>query len=242
MKRKRSKRKGKLRNSHIRLLLETIAIIVAFVAWFLQWGLSEKMNHATEDFKRLIKEANNVHTQISRDISIKNEAAMTRALLNNDSLPDDISAKSLYTWQSPEVRYCWLKEFNNDCDEIVHIVEIVLNTEEQYNLKSNPYSISIEKELDRFRKNVQSDFEINRAFADIPIPDPNKIPPEKAFRYSSQVSDILYKMEEPINYTIDALNKKKSLNSNIYRVVFGISFISLILSKIIDWLYALKEH
>ncbi len=241
LKRKRSKEEKKIRNRHIRLLFETVAIIVVFAAWVLQWGLTEKMNHATDDFKRLIKETNNVHVQISRGISIKNEAAMTRALLNNDSLPDNINAKSVYTWQSPEVRYCWLKEFNNDCDEIVHMIEIVLNTEEQYNLKPNPYCNSIEKELDSVRKNAQSDFEINRDFADIPTPDPNKIPPEKAFGYSSQVSHILYKMEEPINYTIDALNKKKRLNSYIYRVVFGVSSILLILSKIVDWFYEFKK-
>ena len=85
--------------------METVGLGFVLIAWILQWGLREKMNHATDNFKQLIKEANKVHTQISRGISTKNEAAITRALLNNESPPNDINAKSIYTWQSSEVRY-----------------------------------------------------------------------------------------------------------------------------------------
>lgn len=223
---------------HIKLI-EAIGLGFALVAWILQWGLKEKMDHATDNFKQLIKEINNVHTQISRGISTKNEAAITRALLNYN-LSDDMNTKSIYAWQSPEVRYYWLKEFNNDTDEITHMIETVLNTEKEYNLKSNPYCNQIKEDLDSFKKKVQNNFEINPAFANIPIPDPNKIPPEKAFEYSSQISDILYKMEEPINYTIDALISKKRHNSYIYRIIFGFGSILLISSKIIEWLYDLK--
>lgn len=222
-------------------LIEAAGLGIVLIAWALQWGLTEKMGNATDKFKQLIKEVNNVHTQISRGISTKNEAAITRALLNNDSLPDDMYAKSIYTWQSPEVRCYWLREFNNDIDEITHMIEIILNTEKKYNLESNPYCNQIKKDLDSFRKKVQSNFEINHAFANISIPDPNKIPPEKAFEYSSQISGILHKMEEPINYTIDALISKKRHNSCIYRVAFVFGSILLILSKIIEWLYDIKE-
>jgi hypothetical protein len=222
-------------------LIEAVGLGIVLIAWILQWGLTEKMDHATDNFKQLIKEINNVHTQISRGISTKNEAAITRALLNDDSLSDDMNAKSIYTWQSPQVRYYWLREFNNDIDEITHMIEITLNTEKEYNLESNPYCNRIKKDLDSFRKKVQSNFEINHAFANTPIPDPNKIPPEKAFEYSSQISRFLHKMEEPINYTIDALINKKKHNSCIYRVAFGFGSILLILSKIIEWLYSIKK-
>lgn len=225
---------------HIKLI-EAIGLVFALGAWALQWGLTEKMNHAADTFKQLIKEVNNVHIQISRGISTKNEAAITRSLQNNDSLPDDMNAQSIYAWQSPEVRYCWLKEFNNDSDEILHMIEIIFNTEDQYNLKTNPYCGPIKKELNGLRKEVQSNFEIDRAFSNIPIPDPNKIPPEKAFEYSSQISSILHKTEEPINYTIDALIGKKRHHSFIYRMVFGFGSLLLISSKIIEWVYDLRK-
>ena len=110
---------------HIKLI-EAIGLGIVLIAWVLQWGLAEKMDHATDNFKQLIKEVNNVHAQISRGISTKNQAAITRALLSDDSLPDDMSVKSIYTWQLPEVRHYWLKEFNNDIYEINHMMKIVL--------------------------------------------------------------------------------------------------------------------
>ena len=217
--------------------VEAISMFFILVSWGLDWGGSKKWEQYTQTLHNSLSSIQSAY--LASDIlnTIKIEAAVTR--FTNKKSPDTVIrflGDYADSWKSPDVRYVWFQRFSNELSTINSRLIILKSFNEKQALHIDQDIQMVESNILDIQTELFSKLNINSLDGKIFLkPDFDLMTGREAGVIDGKLSPINKKLLELINKSVTDLTVRKSAYSNMYRFIFIVGSILLIIVKLIDW-------
>lgn len=224
-------------------LFESIAMLLILLSWGLEWNGIKNLEQKTNSLHASLESIQEVY--ISSDISstIKLEAAVTRYITK---IPTDNVIRFLgdyaKSWQSPDVRHEWFKRFSNEMNTIQARLTVLKSINKSHSPKLKNVILDIEAKIVDIQKELFNKLDIQALDGKVFFkPEISQMSGREAGMLDEKLKPINSELLRLINITIKNMHDKQIVYSEIFRLLFIIGSIMLILTKLFDWIISFKK-
>jgi hypothetical protein len=210
-------------------------MICILSAWTLEWRSVREWADADSKLRASINSLQDAWSFANVSAVIQLEAAVTRSIQNRDTNPEGPLGNYALAWESPEVRHKWALRTANTIGLVNSLLSILQETGQQYNLALNERLNSLSSEFHTIQKELSTKYSADSLARGIPVPDPILLRGRDAGTIDGRLSKLHQELLPALNTTVSELRDRASQRSLIYRLVFILGSILLVVGKFTDW-------
>ena len=218
-------------------LVEAIAMLLILISWGLEWNGLKRLEHNTMTLHSSLDSIQRAYLSFGLSTTVRMEAAVNRYILEQHS-DTDIKFLGDYakSWESPDVRHEWFKRFSNELSTIQSRLMVLKSISKRSSLNIKNKINIIEAKTTSIQKELASKLNIDALDGKVLIkPDLNLMSGREAGLLDNKLNPINDEILKLVNETIENMQNRQNLYSNIFRNIFLIGSFLLITTKFFDW-------
>lgn len=219
-------------------LIEAVGLLLAFTAWTLDWSAVQTWNSDISNLRASIDSIQFAYATNDNSRVVQLEAAVTRATQSNSGVTTDALSNYTAAWKSAEVRSKWLSRALNDLMLVENLSRTLKTADKELIHKYTRLKVrDIETKLSEIK---------SRLAASLPpdltnVPSPDLLRGRDAGAIDSDVRELHAELGGVINEALTVLNRTKGSREQVYRFIFALGALLIVVAKLIEWWVDLTE-